>query len=142
MNRITTKLQKAPRKFETLNGLFPLRPIRDDIDLANAQEVADTLAVLPAPSKDQTDYLETLSTLIEKYEQEHGEFDDDDATSVIDVVRFLMEGREMSASDLGRLLGNRELGAAILRGDRQLSKAHILKLAQHFAVSPALFLRP
>ena len=141
MNRAIAKLQKLPKTFDGLNALWPLRPIRDDVDLSNAQEVVDALAVLPTRSRDQKDYLETLSTLIEKYEQEQGTFNDDDA-SVLDVLKFLMEGRAMSASDLGRLLGNRELGAAILRGNRQLSKANILKLAEHFAVSPALFLKP
>jgi antitoxin component HigA of HigAB toxin-antitoxin module len=61
--------------------------------------------------------------------------------TVIEVLRFLMEGHDMSASDLGRLLGNRELGAAILRGDRSLSKAHIQTLSRHFAVSTDLFLK-
>ena len=42
----------------------------------------------------------------------------------------------MTASDLGRLLGNRTLGAAILAGRRNLSKAHIKKLAEHFKVEP------
>lgn len=37
--------------------------------------------------------------------------------SPIDMLRYLMEGHDMSASDLGRLLGNRERGPAILRGD-------------------------
>ncbi len=46
----------------------------------------------------------------------------------------------MSASDLGRLLGARPLGSAILRRERQLSKANILKLADHFRVDPGLFL--
>jgi antitoxin component HigA of HigAB toxin-antitoxin module len=46
----------------------------------------------------------------------------------------------MTASDLGRLLGNRALGAAILSGRRSLSKAHIKKLAGHFKVEPGLLL--
>ena len=46
----------------------------------------------------------------------------------------------MSASDLGRLLGDRSLGPRILNGDRALSKAHIKILANHFNVSPAVLL--
>jgi antitoxin component HigA of HigAB toxin-antitoxin module len=46
----------------------------------------------------------------------------------------------MTASDLGRLLGNRTLGAAILAGRRALSKTHIKKPAEHFGVEPGLFL--
>ena len=140
MSRVAQNLNDLPETFDALNAMHPLRPINDDVDLANAQELVDALAVLKKRTKDQEDYLETLSTLIEKYEAEQGVFDDNDV-SVIDVLKTLMQGHDMSASDLGRLLGNRELGAAILRGDRQLSKAHMIKLAEHFAVSPALFLR-
>ena len=46
----------------------------------------------------------------------------------------------MSVSDLGRLLGQRELGSKILRGDRELSKAHIRTLANHFRVTAAMFI--
>ena len=51
-----------------------------------------------------------------------------------------MAEHDMSASDLGHLLGNRTLGAAILSGRRSLGKSHIKKLAEHFKVDPALFL--
>jgi HTH-type transcriptional regulator / antitoxin HigA len=138
--RTTANQSNLPRTFDELNVRHTLRPIQDRVDLENAQEIADALAVLPRRTKDQEDYLETLSTLIEKYEQEQNTIDIS-SLDPIEVLRFLMDAREMSASDLGRVLGNRELGAAILRGDRQLSKAHIVKLSKHFAVSPALFLK-
>ena len=37
----------------------------------------------------------------------------------------------MSASDLGRLLGQRELGPKIVSGARELSKENIRKLMRH-----------
>ena len=51
-----------------------------------------------------------------------------------------MAARDTNASDLGRLLGERSLGPKILSGQRELSKAHIRKLADHFGVSAGLFL--
>jgi antitoxin component HigA of HigAB toxin-antitoxin module len=51
----------------------------------------------------------------------------------------MLNEQDMGASDLGRLLGNRPLGSAILRGERELSKAHIRILADHFKVSTDLF---
>jgi hypothetical protein len=45
----------------------------------------------------------------------------------------------MSASDLGRLLGTRTLGAAILRGERKISRANARVLGDYFKVKPALF---
>jgi HTH-type transcriptional regulator/antitoxin HigA len=141
MSRTAANLRDLPDTFESLNARHPLRPIQDQADLENAREMADALAVLRTRNKDQEDYLETLSTLIEKYE---AELSDDEASdlSPIEVLRYLMEGHDMSASDLGRLLGNRELGPAILRGDRQLSKKHIQILSERFAVSTDLFLKP
>jgi HTH-type transcriptional regulator/antitoxin HigA len=125
--------------FESLNARHPLRPIQGQADLENAREMVDSLAVLRTRNKDQEDYLETLSTLIEKYEADVIEPSD---LSPMDLLRYLMEGHDMSASDLGRLLGNRELGPAILRGDRQLSKKHIQILSKRFAVSTDLFPSP
>jgi HTH-type transcriptional regulator/antitoxin HigA len=52
----------------------------------------------------------------------------------------LMEMSGMSESDLGRLLGERSLGNAVLSGRRSLSKSHIRALADHFKVSADLFL--
>ena len=46
----------------------------------------------------------------------------------------------MSESDLGRLPGDRSLGHRLLAGERSLSKAHIRRLADLFAVSPSVFL--
>jgi antitoxin component HigA of HigAB toxin-antitoxin module len=46
----------------------------------------------------------------------------------------------MTQAELGRLLENRSLASQILNGHRQLSKTHIRKLADHFKVSPAVFL--
>jgi antitoxin component HigA of HigAB toxin-antitoxin module len=53
----------------------------------------------------------------------------------------LLDESGMSAADLSRLLGgSRNLGAMILRGDRNLTVAHIRKQADQFRVSPELFI--
>lgn len=135
-----SKFENLPRSFDALSAMHALRPIRDEVDLENAMEVVDKLAIMKKRTRDQEDYLETLTTLVEKYEAENHPIQTDDLT-VVEIIKSLMEDRAMSASDLGRLLGSRELGSVILRGERQLSKSHILKLAKHFSVSPALFLR-
>ncbi len=48
--------------------------------------------------------------------------------------------RRGGASDLGRLLGNRSLGSLLLTGRRELSKAHVRLLAEHFKVDAGYFL--
>ncbi|HEY7091030.1 MAG TPA: hypothetical protein VH518_23235, partial [Tepidisphaeraceae bacterium] len=135
------KKSETPRTFAALTALRPLRPIQGDADRSVAQSIADRLAVLARRNHDQDDYLETLSLLIEAYEDAHDAIDTGDLDP-IQTLRSLMSGRGTSASQLGRVLGNRSLGPAILRGDRQLSKSNILALCRHFGVGPELFLKP
>jgi len=129
---------KLPGKFEELNRVLPLRPIDDDVSLENAQEMADVLALLRHRTVDQEDYLETLSTLIEKYEDEHHQIETSDLDP-IETLKFLMEQNKINSSQLGEILGQRQLGSKVLTGTRGLSKSHIVKLAGHFKVSPAVF---
>ena len=130
---------KLPATFTGLCKLHMLRPITDKVSFENAQEVADALAILDRRTADQDDYLESLSLLMEHYE-------DTQAPTVtrklgpIEAIKYLMDANEMSESDLGRLLGERSLGNAILSGRRSLSKSHIRALAKRFKVSADLFL--
>ncbi len=134
-----TLRRQMPKTYPELVSLMPPRAIHDDIDLANVAEIVDRLAVLEHPSKDQADYLETLSTLVAAYEDARHPIDVS-RLGPLETLRFLLQERGLSASDLGRILGQRQLGSAILRGRRQLSKTHIRKLAAHFGVSPGVFL--
>jgi antitoxin component HigA of HigAB toxin-antitoxin module len=102
-------------------------------------EIVDRLAVLKRPTRDQRDYLELLSTLIEKYEDDCHVIDVSHLTP-LDRLKFLLEANDMNASDLGRLLGQRELGPKLLNGSRELSKAHMRKLMERFGVSADTFL--
>ena len=132
--------KRLPETFDELNRWHPLRPVNDDIDLTSASELAGRLAVLDKRNKDQEDYLEVLSTLIEKYESDHFAIDTRELGAV-ELLKYLMESNDMNASDLGRLLGERSLGAAIIRGDRKLSKANIKVLCDRFRVQADVFLR-
>ena len=130
--------QRLPKTYGALVAMLPPRPIHDDVDLANTTEMIDRLAGF-ALNADQEDYLAAISTFVEAYETERFPIDDSQITP-LEVLKALLAEHDMTASDLGRLLGNRTLGAAILAGRRNLSKAHIKKLAEHFKVEPGLFL--
>lgn len=127
-----------PETWAELTAGLPLRPIHDDIEYDNAVELLDRLAVLDERTEDQEDYLETLSGLVERYDEEH--FASKSKISPIESLRYLCEQNDMTASALGELLGNRSLGSKVLRGERQLSKEHIRKLCDRFSVSSDLFL--
>ncbi len=126
--------------FNELNAQLPLRPISDRVDLDNAMEMIDRLALLKRRTRDQEDYLETLSTLVEKYESEHDSVGMDQLDP-IETLKYLIEGRGMTASQLGNLLGERSLGSKVLTGERELSKNHIRTLCKTFNVGPQLFLK-
>jgi HTH-type transcriptional regulator/antitoxin HigA len=141
MPRVAHKARLSlPTRFEDLVRLYPPRAIHDEVEYDNAQEIIDRLTDLAHPTRGQLEYLDTLSVLVEAYEEEHHAIDASDL-SAVDLLRSLMEEHGMNTSDLGRLLGDRSLGPRILNGQRDLSKAHILKLATHFGISPSLLLR-
>jgi len=122
---------------------FPLRPLRSERDYDAAVTILDKLAVRPEGSLDagEQDYLDTLTMLVEAYDREHYAIDTEHYDPLT-MLKYLMQERGMTQADLGRLLGNRALASLILNGHRQISKSHIRKLADHFKVSPALFLDP
>lgn len=137
---------KTPRltpDYFKLASRFPLIPIEDRKHFDEACNMLDELSVVDEErlTSGQAKYLLVLTDLVERYEQDvapaPGVFDDGVAA-----LQYLLEQSGMSASDLGRMLGNRQLGSAILRRERELSKAHIATLAEHFKVSTDLFLMP
>ena len=118
-----------------------VRPIRTQEDYLWARDVVDRLAIKGEEllSQSELDQLEILSILMEKYEDENYDIKPLDL-SPIEFLRILMGESGMSASDLGKLLGDRPLGYRILNGERELSKKHIKILSEHFRVDPGAFL--
>ena len=91
------------------------------------------------PDKPLNELLQIKIALLEHYENKHHQIETSDLNP-IDILKDLLDRHEMTASDLGRLLGDRSLGSRILSGKRSLSKRHIRILSDRFNVSPALFL--
>jgi len=140
MQRVSKlRVRDLPTDFDSLVRMYPPRAIHDEVEYDNMQDVIDALTSVPKRSEGQTEYLETLAILFSEYESRVHAIDTSDLTP-IDMLKFLMEQNDMTASDLGRLLGERSLGPKILNGHRELSKAHIRRLADRFKVSTDLFL--
>lgn len=133
------KIKTLPQEYMKLMQLHAIRLIHDEIEYENALIMAEKLISREDLTKDQEDYFNLLCELIEKYEDVHYPIPTDQFTP-LDMLRFLLEENGMNGSDLGNLLGNRQLGSKILRGERQLSKKHIRILADRFKVSADLFL--
>ncbi len=84
------------------------------------------------------DYFYLLCRLLEEYDRAHVRWP---KAGVQARLRHLLDESGMSAAEFSRLLGgSRNLGAMILRGDRNLTVAHIRKLSAHFRVSTELLI--
>jgi HTH-type transcriptional regulator/antitoxin HigA len=120
---------------------FPLRPLRTDREYGAAAVMLDRLAVQAegSLSPGARDYMETLTLLVEAYDDERFKIKTKSMTP-LEVLNYLMEQCGMTAGELGKLLDNRALASLILNGHRELSKAHIRLLSEHFKVEPGLFL--
>lgn len=135
--QINNHIGRIPTSFLGLQkSLFALRPIHKKRDYKEALTVATELASREDLSSEQADYLEILTKIIADYEEKNLEMS---KYNPQEILEFLVEENQMSGSDLGRILGSRTLGPALLRGKRTLSKTHIKKLAEYFSVNPALF---
>ena len=132
------EFKQIPHTYTDLVKILPPRPIHDEVDLSNTLEIIDLLAGQDL-NKDQEDYLDALSTFVEIYEHKHFHINVSHITP-LKTLKFFLEEHGMNASDLGRLLGSRTLGSAILRERRKLSKAHIKILSEYFKVQPGMFL--
>jgi HTH-type transcriptional regulator/antitoxin HigA len=135
--RNSIKCDSIPDDFlELQQMLFPLCPIHKKVDYDKALRAAGELAARDNLTQVQTDYLEILTNNIESYENRYFSSIKQDP---IEILRFLLDENNLTGSDLGRMLGHRELGSKILNRKRGLSINHIKILSQHFSVSPKLF---
>ena len=127
-----------PDSYAALVALLMPRPLHDDVDYRNALGVLDAMAGFEM-NADQADYFEAIAIFVEKYEAEHHAIANEKLTPA-ELLRSLVAEHGMTESDLGRLLGDRSLGHRILSGQREVSKAHIRILAEHFNLNPVALL--
>ena len=130
-------LAEFPPDYAGLVSMFPPRPIHDGVDYANTMEIVMAMAGHKL-TRDQDDYLAILSQMILHYDREHDR--PRRRGTPLQRLQYLVKEAGLSASDLGRLLGNRTMGSLYLSGRRGLSKANIRKLAEHFKVRADYFL--
>lgn len=129
---------EAPETYEELVRLYPPRKIHDQIDLENATEVADWIA-LRAQNDAQLDYLELLGDLMEDYENRA--MKPQKPASPLELLNYLVRENEISTRELGRILGvDHSVAARMLRGERTITLDHARSLGARFKIQPTLFL--
>jgi HTH-type transcriptional regulator/antitoxin HigA len=116
-----------------------IRPIRSEADYDRAVKRLDKLVLRDDLSKDEADYLEVLSLVIERYDHEHYPAADDTRTP-LERLRALMDSSGTTPAELGDIIGSRPAASMILKGEREFSKAHIRRLAKHFKLDAGYFL--
>ena len=132
MNRLTRELQTH----WAVVGSYLV--IRDEADYARAVDQLNELIDLVGTNEDHPlyEFLDTLGTLIERYEDEHH---DVPSVSGADALRYLMDEHDLRQSDLPEV-GSQGIVSEILSGKRELNVRQIRELAQRFHVDPAVFL--
>lgn len=116
---------------------FALRPIKNDEEHERAVEIVGMLigGNLDAGAGD---YLDTLILLVNKYEDEHHAPAGD--LSPRETLRAIMSANNLTQADIGKVIGSESAVSMFLGGRRELSKAHIRKLAARFRLDASLFL--
>lgn len=132
---------KARDEYMALITQFPPRPIRDEAAYNATVAAMNKMAVRDEGtlSEAEEDYLLALTRFVEDYDRAHY-LPQRRRRDPVRILKTLMDQREMTTADLGRLLGSSSLASAILKGKRGLSKTHIRTLSAHFKVNPSLLL--
>lgn len=119
---------------------FPLRPIRTGAELDRAIAVIDSLLdqeLTRALTKDEDDYLDVLSDLVEKYETETIP---EPSMSDGDVLAAHLEARGMSQVELARGARMAESTvSAVIHGTRKLTREQIGRIAAFLKIEPGRF---
>ena len=79
---------------------------------------------------------ELLTLLIEDFEEKNYQLP---RSKPVDVVRFLMEQRDLLQKGLVDIFGTPSVASEVMSGKRGLNREHIRRLAARFHVSPELF---
>lgn len=135
--RAATSYPKIPKTYAALMARHLIRPIHDQIDADNAAEIIDLLAGHRL-NPEQSDYLELLSDLYEKWES--AQFPIAQAKGA-DLLRLVLAERNEGAGSLAKLLGiDPSLAYRILRGERQLTAVQIRHVAAAYGLNPVALL--
>lgn len=135
--KIATPYAKIPKTYAGLMAMHLLRPIHDQVDAENAAEMIDLLAGHKL-NAEQTDYLDLLSDLYEKWE--NAQFPIHRASGA-ELLRLVLAERGEKAADLAKLLGiDVSLAYRLVRGERQLTAVQIRKLADRYGLDPVALL--
>ncbi len=128
----------ADTRYYRLVRKFPLRPIESDEQLERAIEVLNGLLLRNDFTTDEHAYIDVLSDLIEKYEDEAIP---EGPVSDVEMLAHLLEAKGVTQHDVSAATGIAESTiSSLLKGRRRFNRDHVVKLAAYFHVGPGVFL--
>ncbi len=130
---------RASISYLKLVAVFPLRPLRTEVELSEAIQMLDYLLSRKKPLDEQEQgYLDSLGHEIRFYEEANIPMP---AVSGVALLRHLIDAREATLSEvaIGTGIAVSTL-SSVMSGKRQLNRNHITNLAAYFGVAPGLFL--
>ena len=139
MSRAVATKYAPPADYLELVARFPIRPLRSEAEYKAAMRVIEPLIGRQDLSEGEDAYLDALSHFIVQFEDERHPADLS-KISPLEMLKALMEHREMHVSDLARVIGSRTLASMIVNGQRGISKGNVMKLAAFFRVDPGVFM--
>lgn len=105
-----------------------IKIIKNDTELDLAMDRLEKMALAnPEPSGEVAEEMELLSLVISDYENKHYPID---APSPLEVIKFVMEQRQLKVKDIAPCFGGTSRAYAVLSGSRNLSLNMIRRLHQ------------
>src|SRR5437016_2242642 len=102
---------------------FRLRPIRSEAELDRATAVMNFLLDREDMDRDEDDYLDVLSDLIERYEEKHHPIRTDDLTEA-EMLEHLIEAKGVTQAETGRgACISESTISEVLSGKRRLTRS-------------------
>jgi HTH-type transcriptional regulator / antitoxin HigA len=119
---------------------LPYKIIKTEKQYFEYCAVLEELVSTKKKTRPQQDVIELLNLLIEKWDQDHNTFEDNDP---IELLKYLMAENKLKAVALAKHLEiSKSLLSDILNYRRGLSKDVIRMLAEHFKMSQEAFNKP
>jgi len=131
--------QKAGYR-ELISAFLP-RVIHNESDYQAIQAQVDRLVDHADHTPAEQEYLDLLGTLIWEYEQRTEPVANYELRGVA-LLRGLIELHALKQQDLVPIFKTKSIVSAVLNGKRQLTAAHINKLAAFFRLPHGLFFEP
>ncbi len=115
-----------------------IRPLRTEADYQAALEEIERLFGA-APDTPEGDRLEVLVTLVEAYEARHYSIP---APDPVEAIKYYMESRGLTRSDLEPYIGSRARVAEVLNRRRPLSLGMIRRLHTGLGIPAEVLVQP